>query len=388
MNILTARLQQKHDIAANWEKSTLVPLAGEIIIYDDRFLNAAHEEIIVADCVRYKIGDGVTPVNSLPFADASELAKKVKELTKQVEGLGAGSLGSLTPVDGTLVISDGTNGNKTIKVAVAPVDGNALVAVEGGLFVPAVPQYTAGNGISLIDNTISVKLADTTHGLVAVDGALLVNLATQETDGAMSKEDKRLLESIPEVYTARKYEISHKPEGTLVDYREDEIRVMCPTNTKFNLQTSGEGTDANTYYIGLKAYAPKNAVCFKEDLAQTISDTKIYYFENNPYAGVDKNNRKYSIVWLPVAKFENDAWFYYGAKSTEDYYVGWYYTIEWYDEKLTKIHSDTLRINLSNEVCHNNNKPYYLADYATSDEVDALNKAISNIEKNLIWGEI
>lgn len=95
---------------------------------------------------------------------------------------------NLVPVDGTIVIADAENGDKTISVAIAPIDGNALVAVEGGLFVPAA----------------SVKIADNSHGLVAVDGALTIALATKDSDGAMSKEDKALLDAIPDTYATSK----------------------------------------------------------------------------------------------------------------------------------------------------------------------------------------
>lgn len=91
---------------------------------------------------------------------------------------------NLTPVDGTIVITDTDRGDKTIGVAIAPIPNNALVAVDGGLFVPQT----------------SVQIADDAHGLVAVDGVLTLNLATQESDGAMSKEDKRILDLIPEIY--------------------------------------------------------------------------------------------------------------------------------------------------------------------------------------------
>jgi hypothetical protein len=89
MNILNVRHQQKHDIPANWEKSTLIPLAGEIIVYDDRYIDSNYNEVIVASAIRYKIGDGVSLVNDLPFADPSELARKVKEITKRVEEIAA-----------------------------------------------------------------------------------------------------------------------------------------------------------------------------------------------------------------------------------------------------------------------------------------------------------
>ena len=54
--ILKTRVQNKHDTSTNWAKATtFVPLAGEIIIYDD--------------LKRIKVGDGQTAVTALPFLD-------------------------------------------------------------------------------------------------------------------------------------------------------------------------------------------------------------------------------------------------------------------------------------------------------------------------------
>ena len=159
-----------------------------------------------------------------------------------------------------------------------------------------------------------------------------------------------------------KYEISHKPVGTLVNYGDREIRVMVPADTTFVHQDSGINSDADSYYIGFKAYAPAGAVSFKEDLAEIITDNKMYYFEGNEFAGIDKYGRSYSIVWLPVAKYTNGTWAYHGANSKKTKYVGWYYSVEWYDADGTKIDSDCIRINLSNEDCHNVANPYYMSN--------------------------
>jgi len=115
------------------------------------------------------------------------------------------------------------------------------------------------------------------------------------------------------------------------------------------------------YYIGLKAYAPDDSIySFKEDLAEIISDQTMYYFENNDFAGIDENGRKYSIVWLPVALYDGQSWTYYGASSSSKRYIGWYYSVEWYNEDGLKVASDTIRVNLSNEDCHNIVEPYYM----------------------------
>lgn len=58
---MKARIINKHDVEANWIKATnFTPLTGEIIVYDiDENYNYE----------RFKIGDGETLVNALPFVN-------------------------------------------------------------------------------------------------------------------------------------------------------------------------------------------------------------------------------------------------------------------------------------------------------------------------------
>lgn len=207
--------------------------------------------------------------------------------------------------------------------------------------------------------------------------AKINQMATETVNNANAYTDEKL-EDVLSDYLVKKYEISYKPEGTLVSYRDKEIRVMCPTDTEWQLQNSGEGADPNRYYIGFKAYAPNTAMSFKEDLAKTISDTTMYYFENNDFAGIDENGRKYSIVWLPVAKYEDGVWTYYGTGSSEKKYIGWYYSVEWYDANGTLIVSDCIRINLSNEACYSSIEPYYVGDMMN--EIETKIAEISSVD--------
>ena len=56
---IKTRLQQKHDVEANWKLATnFIPKDGELIIYDP---DNTHPE------QRIKIGDGSTKINNLPF---------------------------------------------------------------------------------------------------------------------------------------------------------------------------------------------------------------------------------------------------------------------------------------------------------------------------------
>lgn len=110
------------------------------------------------------------------------------KIYERIDSIDSG-VGNLVPVDGTISITSTEDGNKSIGVAIAPVEGNILTAVEGGLFVPST----------------SVKIAEESHGLVAVDGALLINLATTDSDGAMSKEDKIALEELKKLNISTEY---------------------------------------------------------------------------------------------------------------------------------------------------------------------------------------
>lgn len=67
---ITTRIQNKHDIEANWKLATnFIPLAGELIVYDK---DAEH------DYVRFKVGDGITKIADLPFT-AEYLEEAISE---------------------------------------------------------------------------------------------------------------------------------------------------------------------------------------------------------------------------------------------------------------------------------------------------------------------
>lgn len=398
----------------------------------------------------------------------------------------SGGIVNLSPVDGTIVVENAADGGRAIGVRIASDEGNALTAVDGGLFVPTavIPEYAiekqeiaedgysvsyklkktvgenssyvgdvinigkdmvlqeatletvvmddvpyegakvgdpyikllfndpnasglyipvkglvdtyqAGDGIEIVDNVVRVKIAENAHGLVAVDGALALNLATEESDGAMSKEDKTFISSIPTVYATKdlvketakqvKYRVSDAPYGTLVSYGEDEIRIMCPADAEYVKQNVGAGGDTDTYYFTFKTYAPsEDAVGYIEHL-NGQSDSEIL-----KDLSVDEFGRKYQPTWLSLAKYDEatDVWNYYGKSSSVGKYIGWDYRIEWYDADGVMISSDSIRINLSNEDCHHDIKPYYVGGLATSAEVNALAEQVSAAEEAYTWGTL
>lgn len=180
-------------------------------------------------------------------------------------------------------------------------------------------------------------------------------------------------------HLVKKYEISCTPEGTLVNYGEKEIRVMCPVNTKWVKQTVGGTGNANMYYMAFKAYAPEGAVSFKEGDKGVIID-EMFDFTGD-FAGTDEYGRNYSICWLALASYDaaTDEWSYFGKNSSIEKYIGWTYVVEWYNAEGVIIAYDSIRINLSNESCHSVIEPYYLADMMKEVEIKIAESAVIEI---------
>lgn len=86
---IQTRVQNKHDTEENWGKASgFIPLMGEIIIYDPDLDNEDPSKRYPG--VRVKIGDGETPVNSLPFAlDETDLRNLINDTNSAIENLTA-----------------------------------------------------------------------------------------------------------------------------------------------------------------------------------------------------------------------------------------------------------------------------------------------------------
>lgn len=164
------------------------------------------------------------------------------------------------------------------------------------------------------------------------------------------------VDTIGHVYEKRKYEIENTPVGTLVDYRDKEIRIMCPSNAVYTKQNVGSGGDPNNYHITLKVYAPNdNVVGYIERIGNQVDNEILTDFN------VDEFGRRYQPTWLAVARYDEkkDSWNYYGTSSSVEKYIGWDYQIDWYDNNNMLIASDKIRINLTNEDCHHSVIPSF-----------------------------
>lgn len=196
----------------------------------------------------------------------------------------------------------------------------------------------------------------------AVEAAVEAKVETA-VEAAVKEEVEAAVEKTAE---KTKYEITDVPVGTLVDYRDSEIRICCPENSVFTKQNVGAGGDPNSYYCTFKTFAPSDdAVGYIEHL-NGQADKEILTSFN-----VDKENgRRYQPTWLALAVYDESAgtWNYYGNSSSKNRYIGYDYRIDWYNADGVMIASDSVRINLSNENCHYEIAPYYVGKVMTDVE--------------------
>lgn len=402
------RIQFRRDTAANWLlHKDIVPAAGEpcfevdtgifkigdgVTTYENlkeiggASLSADGKSIVLSDGVFKLAGFDEADVGAQPRKNANGEIEWVVPSTETVEGLQTSVAGLQSDVKTLQEIIGSAEGEDTLISRVGTLEEqvgilNGNDTVEGSVLKTVRDEINAFATKVSDDGTVNTikELIDyvTAHGPeVAEMAADITDLQTLVGNSSVADQIAAAISSSGHLSKKEaaatlqyvKYEISHKPVGTLVDYGDKEIRVMVPADNKFELQNSGENSDSNSYYIGFKAYAPEGAVSFKEDLAEIISDETMYTFDGNDFAGIDAYGRKYSIVWLPVASYnaEANAWSYYGAMSSKEKYIGWYYSVEWYNVDGKKIDSDCIRINLSNESCHNIVEPYYMSNVVKS----------------------
>ena len=188
----------------------------------------------------------------------------------------------------------------------------------------------------------------------------LEELIAKNAKESKSYADEKISKALDEVensYAKIKYEVTDVPVGTLIDYRDAEIRILCPENSVFVEQSVGTGGDSSCYYCTFKTFAPcDEAVGYIEHLNGQVDEEVLTDLKTDAY------NRRYQPTWLALAKYDAnaDVWNYYGKNSSEEKMIGYDYQIDWYDINGVMIASDSVRISLSNEECHFVNEPYYV----------------------------
>lgn len=295
---------------------------------------------------------------------------------------------------------------EAVKDIFIPKEGEPCVTLDGEF----KGQIKVGDGVStwaqlgyvgvakenaLTADGKAIKITDGVITLDGVDGASAGQTFRLNAEGTglewyapVDPEEFELISSDVEKLerhaVLEKLAVATAPAGTIINYFQDEIRVMAPADTVW------EANRGDYYYMSVRFYAPEGAKYFKESASASleIDDDTFYEFENNEFAGIDEHGCKYSLVWLPMAIVKDGVWTYYGSQSSVQKYIGWYHRCDWYDEGKKLIGSNVYRVNLSNESCLSDQLPYYMGQYVTKKELEEGKIEIPVATDTLIGGVI
>lgn len=217
--------------------------------------------------------------------------------------------------------------------------------------------------VGWIDKEGNKVIVDDSAEFAELESAIATKASAEDvTQLETEVANKADAEEVERSYEKIKYEVADVPVGTLVDYGDKEIRIMCPKDSVFVKQSVGTGGDANCYYMTFRTYVPNDDIAgYKEHLGDKVDAEILTDFK------IDAYGRRYQPTWLALARYDETTgtWTYYGANSTTSKYIGWDYRIDWFDANGKMIASDGVRINLSNEDCHPSIRPYYGASEMT-----------------------
>ena len=172
---INSRIQQKHDVAANWAKATnFIPKKGEIIIYDAEY-NASGEE---TQAVRFKIGDGSKTVNNLPFAAIDY--KSIKSINTNNTAAQAVNTSEAIAGSGTInlhkVAKTGSYNDLLHKPTIPAVNNGALTLTVNGTAHTFTANQSGDTSVTINDTGVtSVSLSGDGNAVTnaSIDGRAL-----------------------------------------------------------------------------------------------------------------------------------------------------------------------------------------------------------------------
>lgn len=243
---INSRIIHKHDIEANWLNKTFTPKQGEIIVYD---IDANY------NYERFKIGDGKTNVNSLPFVDGAMrdyVDTEIAELSKDIETLNT-------------LVSD---------TSVADQIANAMTTKADVNHTHDDLYYTE----SEIDTKLSTKAdADHTHDLNDVS----VNHATTaDTANAVAWEN---VTGKPEAFAAE----DHDHDIADVSDLQETLDAKVPTTRKVNGKALSVDITLSAEDVGADAAGTAKSYT-DERLTDLIGDTPVATQINTAIADVEE----------------------------------------------------------------------------------------------------
>ena len=277
---ITSRIQQKHDVAANWAKATnFIPKKGEIIIYDAEY-NASGEE---TQAVRFKIGDGSKTVNNLPFAaidyksiksiNTNNTAAQEPKTDESIAGSGTINLHKIAKTGNYNDLLHkptlGTAAEKNIGTS----SGNVPILDSNGKLADSVIPAVAITDTCVIDTEEEMLALSAQKGDIAIRSDLNKSYVLQTTPASTLANWKELLTPTDTV-------LSVNGQTGAVELTASDVKAL-PSSTKYaaSSEVGGAATSANKVNSNLivklnsGATEDTNLFTFNGSAAKTINIT-------------------------------------------------------------------------------------------------------------------
>lgn len=230
---ITSRIQQKHDVAANWAKATnFIPKKGEIIIYDAEY-NASGEE---TQAVRFKIGDGSKTVNNLPFAvidyssDIGTLKQKVANNSTAIGALQENTVPKTRKINNKALSSDITLGAADVGVNETTFPGLKKTGTVTGVKMNGTTKNPSSGVVDLGTVLTAHQSLDGKQDKITssnkLAASLVSGLATVATSGSYND-----LSNKPTIPTVNNGKLTIQKNGTTVE----TFTANQNTNTTANI---------------------------------------------------------------------------------------------------------------------------------------------------------
>ena len=196
-------------------------------------------------------------------ADATSMASGLMSAEDKIklDALVAGTGLNLTPVDGTIVITDADDGSKAIGVAISEQAGNALVAVEDGLFVAGlsdvvIPEYAIEKQATAEEGyASSYKLKKTVGEEVTYVGDV-INI------GKDMVLERATLETVAEADVPYTGAVVGDPYIDMAFNDANASHIYVPVKGLVDTYTAGDGIEIVDGVVSVKIAAESNGLQF------------------------------------------------------------------------------------------------------------------------------
>lgn len=194
-------------------------------------------------------GDKLFGVGREATAEAAGLLSA--EDKAKLDALVAGTVSGLTPVDASIIIGDGENGEKTIKVGLSAVDGNILTVQDDGLYASAESvEQIATDAANEAINEFANQVSD--DGTVNTIKELIDYVSTHAPEAADMAADIGILQtsvgSLPdtilsEIVNVQRTETTNTAEIRIFTKQEDGTYSPAVQHGVLTLIPAGQGVD-------------------------------------------------------------------------------------------------------------------------------------------------